>query len=84
MTLVLPAERLDAGLAALAASGCGAPVLIPLWPRDGQAARRMLLRARRARRGPARLLPGLVLHGPGQGFTPAAEAVLREAAALGE
>ena len=29
-----------------------------------------------------RLAPGLVLHGPGGGFTPEAEAVLRAGAAL--
>lgn len=77
VTLILPAARLDAGLAALAAAGCGGPRLIPLWPRAGAAAKRVLLQARKGRRGPARVEAGLVLHGPGQGFTPAAEAVLR-------
>jgi tRNA1(Val) A37 N6-methylase TrmN6 len=82
VTLILPAARLDAGIAALAAAGCGAPLLIPLWPRQGQAAKRVLIRGRRGRRGPARLESGLVLHGEGQGFTPAAEAVLRGGASL--
>lgn len=82
VTLVLPAARFDAGLAALDAAGCGAARLIPLWPRAGVAAKRVLLQARKDRRGPARIEPGLVLHGPGQGFTPEAEAVLRGLAAL--
>jgi tRNA1Val (adenine37-N6)-methyltransferase len=82
VTLILPAARVDAGLAALAAAGCGAARLLPLWPRAGVAAKRVLLQARRGRRGPARVEPGLVLHGPGQGFTPEAEAILRAATAL--
>jgi tRNA1(Val) A37 N6-methylase TrmN6 len=82
VTLILPAARFDAGLAALAAAGCGAARLIPLWPRAGLAAKRVLLQARKARRGPARVEPGLVLHGQGQAFTPEAEAILRGAAAL--
>ncbi len=82
VTLVLPAARFDAGLAALGAAGCGAARLIPLWPRVGLAAKRVLLQARKARRGPARVEPGLVLHGPGQAFTAEAEAILRGGAAL--
>lgn len=83
LTLVLPAARFDQGLAALAAAGCGAARLLPLWPRAGQAAKRVIVQGRLGRRGPARVEPGLVLHGPGQGFTPEAEAVLRGAAGLG-
>ncbi len=82
LTLILPAARIDAGLAALAAAGCGALRLIPLWPRSGMAAKRVLLQGRKGSHGPARVEAGLVLHGPGQGFTPAAEAVLRGGAAL--
>lgn len=82
VTLILPAARFHAGLAALAAAGCGAPLLVPLWPRAGVPAKRVVIQARRGGRGPARVAPGLVLHGPGQAFTEAAEAVLRHAAPL--
>lgn len=83
VTLVLPAARFDAGLAALAAAGCGAARLLPLWPRAGAAAGRVLVQARLGRRGPGRIASGLVLHGPsGHGFTAEAEAVLRNGAAL--
>lgn len=82
LTVILPAARFTAGLAALEAAGCGAPVLVPLWPRAGVAAKRVILQARKGRRGPARILPGLVLHGPGQGFTAEAEAILRDGAGL--
>lgn len=78
VTLVLPAARFADGLAALAAAGCGSPALLPLWPRAGQPAKRVLVSARRGGRGPGRVLPGLVLHGPGD----ASEAVLRGGEAL--
>ncbi|MGK7870197.1 tRNA1(Val) (adenine(37)-N6)-methyltransferase [Falsiroseomonas sp. E2-1-a20] len=78
VTLVLPAARFADGLGALAGAGCGSLALLPLWPRQGAAARRVLLAGRRGGRGPARVLPGLVLHGEGAGADP----VLRDAAAL--
>jgi tRNA1(Val) A37 N6-methylase TrmN6 len=80
--LVLPAARFDAGVAALRESGCGSVLLLPLAPRAGAAARRVLLRARRGGRGPARILPALALHEADGAFTPQAEAVLRHGAAL--
>jgi tRNA1Val (adenine37-N6)-methyltransferase len=51
-------------------------------PRAGAPAKRVLLRARRGGRGPARVLPALVLHEDGGTFTAAAQAVLRDAGAL--
>ena len=81
LSLILPAALLDGGMAALAAAGCAGTWLLPFWPRQGLPAKRMLLQSRRGSRGPASLTPGLVLHA-GQSFTPAAEAVLRDAAAL--
>ena len=76
--LVLPAARFADGAAALTAAGFGGLVLMPLWPLAGRAAKRVILGARKGVRGPARILPGLVLHGPGAG----AEPILRDAAAL--
>ena len=77
LSLILPAARLEAGMAALAGAGCGGVRLLPFWPRAGQPAKRVLLQARRGGRGPARIEPGLVLH-DADGFTGAAQAVLRE------
>jgi tRNA1(Val) A37 N6-methylase TrmN6 len=82
LSLVLPAARFDAGVAALRAAGCGSVTLLPVAPRAGAPAKRVLLRARRGGRGPARLLPALVLHEEGGAFTAAADAVLRGAAPL--
>ncbi len=82
VSLVLPAARFDAGAAALRAGGCGAITLLPIAPRTGEPAKRVLLRARRGGRGPARILPPLVLHEADGSFTEAAQAVLRDGAAL--
>ncbi|HEY8611083.1 MAG TPA: methyltransferase [Roseomonas sp.] len=78
-TLVLPAARLDEGIVAFRQAGLGGVQVMPLWPRAGRQAKRVLLRARRAPRAPASILPGLVLHEAG-GWTAAADAVLRGAA----
>lgn len=57
--------------------------VLPLWPRAGVPARRVLVRARRGLRGGSTLLPGLVLHQADGQYTDAAQAILRDAAALG-
>jgi tRNA1(Val) A37 N6-methylase TrmN6 len=80
-TLVLPAARFADGLAALGAARFGSPALLPLWPRAGVAAKRVLVSARMGGKGPARVLPGLVLH-DGAGATAEAEAILRDGGAL--
>lgn len=82
LTLIHTAGRLDAILAALSGKA-GAVEILPLWPRAGVEARRVIVRARKGGRSPARLLPGLVLHREDGSFTEAAEAVLRHGAPLG-
>jgi len=79
LSLILPAARLESGMAALAGSGCGSTRLLPFWPRAGVAAKRILLQARRGGRGPARVEPGMVLH-EADGDSAAAAAVLRDVA----
>lgn len=81
-TLILPAARFDAGAAALRKAGFGALALLPLAPRAGEPAKRVLLQGRREGRGAARVLPPFVLHAADGQFTPDAEAVLRDGAAL--
>jgi tRNA1(Val) A37 N6-methylase TrmN6 len=80
-TLILPAARFADGLCALAGSGFGSPAILPLWPRAGVEAKRVLISARFGGRGPGRVLPGLTLH-DAEGQTAAAEAILRDGAAL--
>ncbi|BCW90161.1 tRNA1(Val) (adenine(37)-N6)-methyltransferase [Alphaproteobacteria bacterium SO-S41] len=81
LTAILPAERLPDMLAALE-KGFGAIDLFPLWSRPGVSAKRVLLTARMGSRTPLTLKPGLVLHAPDAKYTPEAEAILRDGAAL--
>jgi tRNA1(Val) A37 N6-methylase TrmN6 len=81
IVLIHRADRLDEVLARLR-ERAGAIEIIPLWPRVGEAAKRVIVRARTGARGPTTLLPGLVLHQADGAYTEAAEAILRAAAAL--
>jgi len=81
LTLVHRADKLDAILSALIGRA-GAVIVFPLWPRAGTPARRVLVRASKGTRGPLRLAAGLALHDPSGHFTPAASAILRDAAPL--
>lgn len=60
----------------------GALDVLPIHPRRGEPAIRVLVRGSLASRAPSRLLAGFVLHAETGGFTPAAEAILRHAAPL--
>jgi tRNA1(Val) A37 N6-methylase TrmN6 len=81
LTLIHRPEALEALLAALAGR-FGGLVLLPLHPRDGEPASRLLVRAMKGSRAPLRLRPGLVLHGADGRFRPQIEAILRHGAAL--
>lgn len=75
-------HRADALPACLAALGgrYGAVAIRPVHARADTAAIRILITAIRGSRAATSLLPPLVLHGPGGGFTPEAEALHRGAA----
>ena len=73
------ADRVAALVAALAPLA-GEIALMPLSPRAGAPARRVVVRARKGVRGGSAILPGLVLHEDDGRFTPAAEAILRAGA----
>ena len=60
----------------------GALRVLPLHPREGEAAHRVIIQGRRGSRAPLTLLPGIVLHGEGHGFLPRIDAVLRGGLAL--
>lgn len=80
-TMIHKADALQAVLGALAGR-FGAFKVLPVYPREGQAAIRVIVQGIKGSRAPLTLLPGLVLHGEGNGFTPAAQAILRDGAAL--
>jgi tRNA1(Val) A37 N6-methylase TrmN6 len=87
LTLIQRAERLPEVLAALAGRA-GAITVLPLAARAGGPAGRFILWARKGARGPFGLAAPFVLHAGAahvsgaDGYSPAAEAVLRGAAAL--
>ena len=61
----------------------GAVEIIPLYPRAGEEAKRVMIRAIQDRKTPARLHAGLVLHEADGSYTKAADAILRDGAAIG-
>ena len=85
IALIHRADRTDEILTLLSRKA-GEITVIPLWPRLGQPAKRVIIRARKGVRGGTILHPGLVLHGatddPATRYTPAAAAILRNGAAL--
>ena len=82
LSIIIPATSLPSCLLALETAGCGSPVVLPLWPRAGVAAKLVLVRGVRQGRGPCRLLAGLVLHDGSGAFTAAAQSILRDGLAL--
>lgn len=83
ITLILPATSFAQAAAALRLAGCAGVSLFPLWSRSGQAAKMLMLSARRGVKSPDRVLPGLVLHDEA-GITLAAQSILRDGHALGQ
>lgn len=75
------ADRLDL-LLELLGPGVGDIHVMPLWPREGVAAKRVLLRAMKGSKAAMTLHPGIVLHEPDGSYTPAADAILRDAGAI--
>lgn len=78
-TTILRADRLNEALGALPPKGVAA---FPLWPRQGEAPKRVIVQARKGSRAPFALLPGLVLHSENCDWTLEADAVLRRGNAL--
>jgi len=76
------ADRLGELLASFSGRGLGEVRVLPLWPKSGRCAGRVIVSARKGSRTPFALLPGLVLHRGDGGYSPEAEAVLRDAAAI--
>jgi tRNA1(Val) A37 N6-methylase TrmN6 len=61
----------------------GGAELIPIRPREGEAAKRVIVRARKGARAPFKLCPEIVMHdASGAKYTPEIEAVLRGEAGI--
>lgn len=80
LAFIYRADRLHELLAAL--DGFGGIRVVPLWPKQGRAAKRVIVIATRGSKAPLSLEPGLVLHEPDGPFTPAATLVLRDGLGL--
>jgi tRNA1(Val) A37 N6-methylase TrmN6 len=86
LVMIHRADRLSEILAALRGPEGHGPAgdlhILPIFPKAGAAARRVIVDAGKGRRSPDTLLPGLVLHHDDGGFTAAADAVLRKGEGL--
>jgi tRNA1(Val) A37 N6-methylase TrmN6 len=80
-TLVHRADALGEILAALDGRFGGA-VILPLHPREGEPASRVLVQAVKGSRAPLELCHGLVLHNADHSFRPEVDAILRGGAPL--
>jgi len=81
LTLIHSSERLGELLAGLEGRAGDVRVL-PVFPGGGRPAKRILLTAIKDSRAPLVILPGLALHDGEGRYTPAAERILRDGAAL--
>lgn len=81
LTFIHRADRLEALLAGLAGLAGDIRVL-PVWPRAGAPAKRVIIAAQVGAHGPTRLCPGLVLHDAAGDYTPAARRLVEDGEAL--
>jgi len=81
ITFIHRADRLPE-LLALLGGRCGGITILPLHPKAGAAARRVIVTGRLDQRLPAILLPGLVVHEADGSFSALLDRVLRDGAPL--
>ncbi len=81
VTFIHRADRLDSLLAELR-QRAGDIAVFPLWPGGSRPASRVIVRARKDVATPTKLSSGMILHEPDGRYSAAAEAVLRDGAAL--
>lgn len=81
LTLIHRADRLDEILSLLR-NRAGEARILPLRAFRDRPAKRVIITVRKNKRAPLLLLPDLVLHEPGGGFSAAADAILRRGEAL--
>jgi tRNA1(Val) A37 N6-methylase TrmN6 len=81
LVMIHRADRLGDIMSALSPS-CGDIQIIPIFPKASQPAKRVIIDAGKDRNTGDTIHPGLVLHLENGAYTPQAEALLRDAAAL--
>ena len=82
LTLIVPAASHAQASGAMHNAGLGAVTLLPLWPKPLVAARIVLLQGHAGSSADGAVMPGLVLHQAGGGYTEEAERLLRGGGAL--
>jgi tRNA1(Val) A37 N6-methylase TrmN6 len=80
-TMIHKAEALP-GILATFENRFGGITILPIHPRDGAPAIRVIVDGIKGSRAPIVIKPGLILHGAGNAFRPDVDAVLRNGAAL--
>lgn len=80
-TMIHKTEALPRILAAFE-NRFGGIAVLPVYPRPGAAAIRVIVDGIKGSRAPLLLKPGLILHGDGNAFRPEVDAILRNGAAL--
>ncbi|MEP3279984.1 MAG: methyltransferase [Stappiaceae bacterium] len=82
MTVIYRADGL-ADLLAVMSNRFGAITMVPVFPREGQAATRIIIQAKRNSRAPTKIRRGVVMHqSSGSTYTEEVEAILRDGQAL--
>lgn len=81
VSVIYRADRLDEVIALLHRR-VGELKIMPLWPRYGSPAKRVIIQGRKGVQGAASILPGLALHGEVARYTSEAESILRDGAPL--
>lgn len=75
ITVVYRADRMDEVIAHLHRR-VGDIKIMPLWPRDGEPAKRVIIQGRKGVHSAAKMLPGLALHSKTERYTAQARAIL--------
>lgn len=81
LTMIHRADMLDKIIQAIG-KRFGALDIIPLWPKAGEPAKRIIIRGFKHKKSPATLHTGLVLHQENGSYTPETEEILRKARPL--
>ena len=81
LTMIHRADKVDRIILAMG-KRFGAIEIIPLWPKRGEQAKRVIVRAIKDRKSPATLHAGLILHQNHGEYTEAADKILKDMKAL--
>jgi tRNA1(Val) A37 N6-methylase TrmN6 len=82
ITFIYPAQRVDELIYFLKQEQVGDICLVPLWPKESQDAKRIIVQVRKSVKSPARVLRGLVLHTADGNYTSEALEILKNGKAF--